>query len=256
MCGQHRLSWNFSHEVSSGLLQWKPNGTVQVTACSSGLCCIRISTCTFSRVDTLQSCDSLRWAGGVNVNAPPSVSVTSASAGSSTAAPPGLPRGRRDPRAAPRRSWHSGSRRAPRPGRAGCWRWKHPRRAPRAPPTRPPGNYPAAVTRSAPETCSGGGRWRCCPACPQWWWGRGGCTALRCCGCHLKMKRRERRNNQQMFERDKRRGSRIRRGRWMKDDGDKQQEVERRVNEWEQEREKMQFRALHTKIYCRHAFKF
>lgn len=122
----------------------------------------------------------------LNTNKPPSVSVTSASVCSSTAAPPGPRRGRTVHLAARQRSSRSGCFLAQHPDPAGCWRWKRPQLAPTAPQTRPPGSYSAEGTGSAPGTCSEGGRWRCCPTCPRWWWGLGEHTGLRCCGRHLK----------------------------------------------------------------------
>lgn len=124
----------------------------------------------------------------VNINAhwPPSVSVMSAWACSGTAALPGPQRGKTCRLEVQLRSWRSRCLRAPRPDPVGCWRWKHPRRALKAPPTPPPGSYPAAGTGSAPGTCFGGGRWRCSPACPLWWWGLEGCMLPKSCACHLK----------------------------------------------------------------------
>lgn len=118
-------------------------------------------------------------------SSPPSGSVTSASACLGTAAPPGPQTERRARLAKRQRSWHSRSSLVLHPDRAGCWRWKHLRQAPKAPLTRPAGSCPRVGTGSAPGTCSGDGRWRCCPACPQWWWGREECTEQKCCGCHL-----------------------------------------------------------------------
>lgn len=129
----------------------------------------------------------------VNIHAhwPPSGSVTSAWACSGTAALPGPPKEKTVRLAAQLRSWRSRCLRALRPDPVGCWRWKHSRRALKALPTHPPGSYPAVGTGSAPGTCSGGGRWRCCPACPLWWWGLGGCTLLKSCACHLQNKEKK-----------------------------------------------------------------
>lgn len=121
-----------------------------------------------------------------NANKPPSASVMSAWACSNTAAPPVLQRGRNGHPAMQRRSWHSGCVPVLRPSRAGCWRWKRLRRAQKEPRTHPPRRHQVAATGSAPGTCSGGGRWRCFPACPLWWWGHAGHTGRRCCGRRLK----------------------------------------------------------------------